>query len=173
MLAAAANVLCFPEALTDDVTNAGHGWAGMQSLWLTDWFSWANPPKQHMLETTDSCFPKEVSLCSLLLPETRSQRFQKKVQNWETADIVSEPGRRWLHLATLKLNYSSPFSLLCFTFLCPTLFHLSGNLGRGKLYTNCRFTTFADSKSWAATFVVQTFVNVAADQKIPDWWSLA
>ena len=80
MLAAAANVLCFPEALTDDVTNAGHGWAGMQSLWLTDWFSWANPPKQHMLETTDSCFPKEVSLCSLLLPETRSQRFQKSAK---------------------------------------------------------------------------------------------
>ena len=52
----------------------------MQSLWLTDWFSWANPPKQHMLETTDSCFPKEVSLCSLLLPETRSQRFQKSAK---------------------------------------------------------------------------------------------
>ena len=167
MLAAAANVLCFPEALTDDVTNAGHGWAGMQSLWLTDWFSWANPPKQHMLQTTDSCFPKEVSLCCLLLPETRSQRFQKSAKLRNSG--YREPGRRWLHLATLKLNYSSPFSLLCFS----NSFYLSGNSERVKPYTNCRFTTFADSESWAATFVVQTFVNVAADQKIPDWWSLA
>ena len=44
----------------------------MQSRWLTDWFSWAKAA--HAPKTTDSCFPKEVSLWSFLdlLPEARS-----------------------------------------------------------------------------------------------------
>ena len=171
MLAAAGNVLCFPEALTDDVTNAGHGWAGMQSLWLTDWFSWANPPKQHMLQTTDSCFPKEVSLCCLLLPETRSQRFQKSAKLRNSG--YREPGRRWLHFATLNwiippLSLSSAFLILC-----PYLFHLE----IWKEFSCTQTVVSPLLRIWnpeqVATFVVQSFVNVAADQKISNWWSLA
>ena len=75
-----------------------------------------------MLQTTDSCFPKEVSLCSLLLPETRSRRFKKKCKI-EKQRIVSRSAQvassRDIEIE-LFLPFLSPLPALLI--LCPSLF---------------------------------------------------
>ena len=132
----------------------------MQSRWLTDWFSWAKAA--HAPKTTDSCFPKELSLWSYLelLPETRSC-------------LTIFKGAALLDRERISCGFCAGASLphLKFSTLGGPVEFLHLVIWKEmRLRSDCCFTTFADWNPVQQPRIHVCGINVADDQRIPDQW---